>query len=155
MGLFWKQVFAGSNPAARTNKSEISDLKSDRAAVAQMDQSVGLLNRRFRVRVPAAAFSNTRGQIGKGTCLRNRKVKVRILPRVPLRPKSKVPVSNVLTENLDLGHWTWDAGLISRGHSQAAKAAACKAANHRFKSDCPLQQLRIADCGLSGEQIET
>ena len=47
MGLFWKQVFAGSNPAARTK------------------------------------FSFACSPIGRGAGLRNRRLRVRISPRVP------------------------------------------------------------------------
>lgn len=49
MGLFWKQVFAGSNPAARTK------------------------------------FSFACSPIGRGAGLRNRRLRVRISPRVPVQ----------------------------------------------------------------------
>ena len=71
-GLPWKQVFAGSNPAALTKI---------------VRQAVSLSLRLNQLR---KTKSRTRSPIGRGSCLRSKLMKVRILPRVPV-PKRASP----------------------------------------------------------------
>jgi hypothetical protein len=76
-GLFWKQVFAGSNPAAltmtisRRRSSMESERPSSKRKAAGSSPAAG----KFHVRV---------AQLGRGACLRNKLMKVRILPRIPI-----------------------------------------------------------------------
>lgn len=96
--------------------------------------------------------TRTRSPTGRGACFRNKKLKVRILPRVPI---------------WELGIRTWnlpslvvDLGTRQRrnptsafpnpksmgGYSQAIKAADCRSAHHRFKSDYPLHTPFCSEC---------
>ncbi len=100
--------------------------------------------------------TRTRGQTGKGAGLRNRILKVRILPRVP-----------ATFWILDFGFWIEHPfegfclrkrGVESRiqnpkskiqngkaGIAKRIKAAVCKTVNHRFESDYPLQTSQMAN----------